>query len=73
MLASVDGVFASVEHSKLSISMILCFVVLWLMFVDRVLYPVEHSKPYKSIILCFMMLWPDAGDRRRSISYAVVG
>ena len=26
---SVDGVLASIEHSKLSKSMVLCFVVLW--------------------------------------------
>ena len=28
-LLSVDGVLAAIEHSKLSKSMILCFVVLW--------------------------------------------
>ena len=67
MLVSVDGVLASIEHSKLFKSIILRFVVL--VSVHGVLASVEHSKQSKSMILCFVVLWPDASLLRRSTSF----
>ena len=54
-LLSVNEVLASIEHSKLSKSMILCC---WccgrmLVSVDGVLASIEHSKLSQSMILCF--------------------